>query len=113
MPTYRYRCEQCGDELDVWQSFEEKALTRHNGECGGKLVRVLTPISVVLKGPGFYKTDSRSNGKRTAAESGKDPSSASSNGDTKSDGSSNGSTSTDSKSSTSSTKKDSAAPSSS
>jgi putative FmdB family regulatory protein len=92
MPTYRYRCEKCGDEPEVWQSFDEKPLTRHKGECKGKLVRVLTPAGIVLKGSGFYKTDNRSNGKHSDG-AGKDKerskestsSSTSSQGDTKSD----------------------------
>ncbi len=68
MPTYRYRCERCGDELDVWQAFSEDPLSTHDDPCGGRLVRVLTPAGIVLKGPGFYKTDSRSNGKRGKAK---------------------------------------------
>jgi putative FmdB family regulatory protein len=60
MPTYRYRCAKCGDEMEIWQSFDEKPKTRHNGGCGGKLQKVLSPAGIVLKGSGFYKTDSRS-----------------------------------------------------
>ncbi|MFM8303695.1 MAG: FmdB family zinc ribbon protein, partial [Actinomycetota bacterium] len=56
MPTYRYRCAKCGEELEIWQSFEDKALTRHAGGCGGKLAKVLSPAGIVLKGSGFYKT---------------------------------------------------------
>jgi len=59
MPTYRYRCSTCGDELEVWQSFSEEALTVHD-DCGGELRKVLSPAGIVLKGSGFYKTDNRS-----------------------------------------------------
>ena len=62
MPTYRYRCAKCGDELEVWQSFSDKPLARHNGGCGGKLAKVLSPAGIVLKGSGFYKTDNRRSG---------------------------------------------------
>ena len=62
MPTYRYRCAKCGDELDVWQSFSDKPLSRHDGGCGGKLAKVLSPAGIVLKGSGFYKTDNRRTG---------------------------------------------------
>ena len=62
MPTYRYRCAKCGDELEVWQSFADKPLARHNGGCGGKLAKVMSPAGIVLKGSGFYKTDNRSSG---------------------------------------------------
>ena len=58
MPTYRYRCAKCGDELEEWQSFSDAPLTRH-GECGGKLAKVFSTPGIVLKGSGFYRTDSR------------------------------------------------------
>src|SRR3954470_16575419 len=59
MPTYEYRCAKCGDDLEVYQTFSEAPLTKHKG-CGGKLSKVLSPAGIVLKGSGFYKTDSRS-----------------------------------------------------
>jgi putative FmdB family regulatory protein len=64
MPTYRYRCAKCGEDFEIWQSINDQALTRHNGTCRGKLVKVLSPAGIVLKGSGFYKTDSRSGGKK-------------------------------------------------
>ena len=68
MPTYEYRCAKCSRHFDVYQSFTESPLTAHEG-CGGKLTKVLSPAGIVLKGSGFYKTDSRSAPKRpTAAE---------------------------------------------
>jgi putative FmdB family regulatory protein len=75
MPTYRYRCARCGDELDVWQSIHDPALSVHDGECGGDLVKVLGVGGIVLKGPGFYRTDSRAarrskNGDGRSSESG-------------------------------------------
>jgi putative FmdB family regulatory protein len=90
MPTYDYRCAKCGEDLEVYQSFSEAPLTRHKG-CGGKLSKVLSPAGIVLKGSGFYKTDNRSNGKRSADSGGKDKDAGSSS-DSKS-------TSTESKSS--------------
>jgi putative FmdB family regulatory protein len=70
MPTYRYRCSKCSDEQEIWQSFDEKPKTRHAGGCGGKLVKVLSPAGIVLKGPGFYKTDSRSGAKSQSSNGG-------------------------------------------
>ena len=66
MPTYDYRCAKCGDELEVFQTFAEKALTKHEG-CGGKLAKVLSPAGIVLKGSGFYKTDNRNSSKRSGS----------------------------------------------
>ncbi|MEX2625225.1 MAG: FmdB family zinc ribbon protein [Acidimicrobiia bacterium] len=58
MPTYEYRCEKCGEHLEVVQSFAERQLKRHR-TCGGDLERVIHSRGVVFKGSGFYKTDSR------------------------------------------------------
>jgi putative FmdB family regulatory protein len=107
MPTYDYRCAKCGEDLEVYQSFSEAPLTRHKG-CGGKLAKVLSPAGIVLKGSGFYKTDNRSNGKRSgekkdAASNGDSSSksseskSADSGGSSSGDGKSSGSGSTDAK----------------
>jgi putative FmdB family regulatory protein len=94
MPTYRYRCGACGEELEVWQSITDDPLTTHEA-CGGDLVKVLSAAGIVLKGSGFYKTDSRSsNGSRTAksdADSGSKADTSSSGADTKSDASGSGS----------------------
>ena len=112
MPTYRYRCAKCGDELEVWQSFSDKPLARHNGGCGGKLAKVLSPAGIVLKGSGFYKTDNRKSG-GSSSES-KSPEKKSSGDSAKSDsssssGSGSGSGDSSSKSSSSSSKASSAA----
>ncbi len=67
MPTYEYRCAKCGRHFDVYQSFSEDPLTKHEA-CGGKLNKVLSPAGIVLKGSGFYKNDSRSGSKRSHEE---------------------------------------------
>jgi putative FmdB family regulatory protein len=58
MPTYVYRCAKCGEQLEAFQSFADKPLTKHS-DCGGKLTKVLSAAGIVLKGSGFYKTDNR------------------------------------------------------
>jgi len=68
MPTYEYRCAKCGEDLEVYQTFTEEPLKKHAG-CGGKLMKVLSSVGIVLKGSGFYKTDNRdSSTKREARE---------------------------------------------
>lgn len=102
MPTYRYRCAKCGEEMEIWQSFDEKPKTRHAGGCGGKLTKVLSAAGIVLKGPGFYKTDNRSSsksGKRSSADS---TSSSSDSGSSPSSSESGSSTTKESSSSSSS-----------
>ena len=58
MPTYEYACTACGDLLEAVQSFSDDPLTECP-ECGGSLRKVYAPVGIVLKGSGFYKTDSR------------------------------------------------------
>ena len=58
MPTYVYRCAKCGEQIEAFQSFSDKPLTKHT-DCGGKLTKVLSAAGIVLKGSGFYKTDNR------------------------------------------------------
>ncbi len=103
MPVYQYACTECGDALEVRQSFTDDALTVCS-HCGGRLRKVLSAVGVVFKGSGFYRNDSRaaaasakesSNG--TKAESGD----SSSSGDKGSSSTESSSTSGD-KSSTSS-----------
>lgn len=59
MPTYEYRCQDCGATVEVVQSFKDEPLTVC-GVCGGRLRRVFHPVGIVLKGSGFYSTDNRS-----------------------------------------------------
>jgi putative FmdB family regulatory protein len=59
VPTYQYACTECADELEVVQSFSDDPLTVCPA-CGGRLRKVFSPVGVVFKGSGFYKTDSRS-----------------------------------------------------
>lgn len=59
MPTYEYVCKNCGDKLEVFQSFSDKPLKKHK-ECGGQLQKVFHARGIVFKGGGFYATDSKS-----------------------------------------------------
>jgi putative FmdB family regulatory protein len=58
LPTYEYACTSCGHRLEAVQSFSDDPLTECP-ECGAALRKVFAPIGIVLKGSGFYKTDSR------------------------------------------------------
>lgn len=61
MPTYAYRCADCGHAFDVYQSFSDEAL-KVCPECAGKLRKVFGSLGVTFNGSGFYRTDSRSSG---------------------------------------------------
>ena len=59
MPTYAYRCKDCGHAFDAVQAFTDDALTECPA-CGGVLRKQYGSVGVSFKGSGFYRTDSRS-----------------------------------------------------
>ena len=65
MPTYTFRCRECGLIFDRRFHFHEKVeeVTCPRGHTD--VVRLFRPPAVVFKGSGFYITDSRksNNGK--------------------------------------------------
>ena len=99
MPTYEYRCTNCGEHLEVVQSFTDEPL----GECpncGKKVLRkVFSPVGIVFKGSGFYKTDNRSGSKGAHKPKDKEKETTSSNSSSSdsSSGSSSSTSKTDSK----------------
>lgn len=57
MPTYIYRCKNCGETLERFQSIVDPPLTVCPF-CSGELERVITGGSgLIFKGSGFYITD--------------------------------------------------------
>jgi putative FmdB family regulatory protein len=58
VPTYQYVCTECGGQLEAVQKFTDDPLTEHE-VCGGRLRKVFSPVGIVFKGSGFYRTDSR------------------------------------------------------
>ncbi|MGN6171528.1 MAG: FmdB family zinc ribbon protein [Streptosporangiaceae bacterium] len=58
MPTYQYACTVCDERLEAVQKFTDDPLTTCE-ECGGPLRKVYSPVGIVFKGSGFYRTDSR------------------------------------------------------
>jgi putative FmdB family regulatory protein len=73
MPTYEYRCDACGHELEEFQSMSAKVLKKCP-ECGkNKLVRLIgTGAGIIFKGSGFYETDYRSEGYKKDAKAEKE-----------------------------------------
>jgi putative FmdB family regulatory protein len=68
VPTYQYVCTECGGQLEAVQKFTDEPLTVHE-DCGGRLRKVFSPVGIVFKGSGFYRTDSRGNGSSGASTS--------------------------------------------
>lgn len=83
MPTYEYACTACGHRLEAVQKFSDDPLTECP-ECGSALRKVYGAVGIVLKGSGFYKTDSRAaaggngNGHGKSKDKGKEKESSSS-----------------------------------
>jgi putative FmdB family regulatory protein len=88
LPTYEYTCTECGHPLEAVQKFSDPALTECP-DCGGRLRKVYGAVGIVLKGSGFYKTDSRaaSNGNGNGKPKTEVSSSSSGEGGSKSDSS--------------------------
>ena len=99
MPTYEYKCRECGNELEVVQSFTDDALTKCPS-CKKKALRkVFSAPGVTFKGSGFYKTDSRSGNGKSKSSSSSSSSEKSSDSSSSSSSDSKSSSSSDSKSS--------------
>jgi putative FmdB family regulatory protein len=60
MPTYDYRCSECGHRFEVVQSFHDAPI-RECPVCErpDSVRKVYGNVGVVLKGSGFYRTDNR------------------------------------------------------
>jgi len=82
MPTYDYRCGECGHELELFQSFSESP-KRKCPECGRlKLKRVIgTGAGIIFKGSGFYSTDNRASAPSSDGGSSSDGDSSSTSSD--------------------------------
>jgi putative FmdB family regulatory protein len=70
MPTYAYACEQCGHKFEAFQNITAKP-TRKCPACGHNSLKRLIGMgaAIIFKGSGFYCTDHRSDGYKSAAKS--------------------------------------------
>ncbi len=106
MPTYEYKCLDCGIQFDRFQGITEDPI-QECPECSGQTKRLIgAGAGLIFKGSGFYITDYRSEGYKESAKKDKDSSSSSSedskSGDSKgSDSKSSKTESSDSSKSTS------------
>jgi putative FmdB family regulatory protein len=68
MPTYDYQCEQCGHNMEVFQSMSDVSLTLCP-QCKKEGLRRLVGggLGVIFKGSGFYVNDSKA-GKSTTSK---------------------------------------------
>ena len=70
MPTYEYRCDNCGNEFEEIQSIKADALT-HCPKCDkDTLKRIISGgNALIFKGSGFYLTDYKNKSVDTGAGS--------------------------------------------
>jgi putative FmdB family regulatory protein len=87
VPTYEYACTSCGEQLEVVQKFTDDPLTVCPS-CGSSLRKVFSPVGIVFKGSGFYRTDSRKASVATDTGGGSSDSKTKSNGSSDSSSSS-------------------------
>ena len=88
MPTYEYRCSDCGHQFEVSQRMSEEPLTTCE-VCGGQVSKLLFAPAIHFKGTGFHNTDYASKRRSASGDeggSGSDSGDGSSNGKTDSGG---------------------------
>jgi putative FmdB family regulatory protein len=61
MPTYEYRCTECGHTCEFFQSITDKPKRMCPACKRRKLQRLIgSGAGIIFKGSGFYETDYRS-----------------------------------------------------
>ena len=61
MPTYVYRCRDCGRQFEHFEKMTSRVRTRKCPACGGRCERQISGgAGFLFKGEGFYITDYRS-----------------------------------------------------
>jgi len=63
MPIYEYECQKCNKHHEIMQKITDKPLSKCP-DCGGKLKKMISNTSFVLKGTGWYATDYASDKKK-------------------------------------------------
>ncbi len=66
MPTYVYRCDDCGHQFELFQRMSDDPVETCP-ECDSKVRRVIHPVGVVFKGSGWYINDSRAKNSTSAS----------------------------------------------
>jgi len=66
MPVYEYECLKCGVVHEMIQKFSDAPFTECP-ICSGKLKKIISNTSFILKGTGWYKTDYASSSNKETA----------------------------------------------
>ena len=71
MPTYDYKCKDCGHKFELFQSMSEEPIEKCP-ECSGTVERLIgTGGGLIFRGSGFYTTDYRSDSYNKGAKADK------------------------------------------
>ncbi len=71
MPTYDYKCNECGITFELFQKMTDEHI-KHCIECGGEVKRLIgSGMTPIFKGSGFYETDYKA--KKDSAKETKKP----------------------------------------
>jgi len=101
LPTYDYRCDQCGSEFELRLRFSDSVEQPCNS-CDNIATRLFSAVPIVFKGSGWYVNDYGKKGSSSGKNAGTPSSEAAtseSSSETKSEDSSNSASSKDNKSS--------------
>lgn len=72
MPTYDYKCLECGKEFEEFQKITDAPLN-NCPDCNGEVKRKIGPgAGPIFKGTGFYQTDYKNNGNSNSSSIKKD-----------------------------------------
>lgn len=55
MPIYQYICSKCEKEIELFQKISDPPAEKCK-ECGGRLKKLISNTSFILKGSGWFKT---------------------------------------------------------
>jgi len=68
MPTYDYRCKECGVTFELFQKMSDNPI-KNCIECNGEVKRLIGGgLKPIFKGSGFYETDYKSKKKSSKKE---------------------------------------------
>lgn len=61
MPTYEYKCNECGNNFEEFQSITDEPI-KTCPQCNGSVRRLIgAGAGPIFKGSGFYQTDYKNN----------------------------------------------------
>jgi len=67
MPVYEYKCLKCQKKFEIMQKFSDKPL-EICPDCKGRIKKLISNTSFILKGTGWYATDYASTDRKKAVD---------------------------------------------